>query len=81
MINYFVSLAGGSISNKETLYYPAFGKENVIKTEVYKCRDIEIRNSEGANIIHGCINEYPAFVWNDFFSKYKKQNGVSVLIK
>jgi len=78
MIGYFIDLAGANPKNKTTTYYPAFGIANLIKTDIYTGGSVEIRQSEAANIIHGIINEYPNHIWNDFFSKYKKQEGKSV---
>jgi len=80
MLSYFISLAGGNQKNKTTTYYSAFGTANLIKTDIYTGGTVEIRQSEAPNIIHGIINEYSNYIWNDFFSKYKKQEEKSVLV-
>ena len=80
MIGYFIDLAGANPKKKTTTYYPAFGIADLIKTDMYTGGTVEIRYSEAANVIHGIINEYSNYIWNDFFSKYKKKNGNSILV-
>lgn len=80
MMVYLIDLAGADPKNKTTKYYDAFGITNLIKTDIYTGGTVEIRQSLAPNIVHGTINEYPNYIWNDFFSKYKKQNGNSVQV-